>query len=317
MNSPWSAFEHKLWRKIQKQELKGSTVLVAVSGGLDSMVLAHALMTLSKAAQMKLKFCYVHHGPGENLKFRDESLRFLQNWAQIHEQDLISPEASVVVLKGEKELREYRYQILKKIIQYSGAKFVATAHHQDDLLETRLLRLLRGTGPRGLRAIKERRGNLWRPLLDFSKAEILDYAIQRKIEWLEDPSNQQTHYLRNWLRKTWLEPLKKAHPGLDKSLARSLELLANSLDQLAHVRKMDFSQGIKRPDFTALSRVEKKQLLASYLLAIGQEQFTHNQLEEIIKHLDKLQNVHTFTLAYCQWQVNAERILAERLGNSH
>jgi tRNA(Ile)-lysidine synthase len=100
---------------------------------------------------------------------------------------------------SEATAREARYKFLKQVQASHQAKAIITAHHQDDVIETALLNMLRGTGRKGLVSLKSRPG-LIRPLLDVSKKDLKEYAAKNKLEWREDSTNQDSKYLRNYVR---------------------------------------------------------------------------------------------------------------------
>jgi tRNA(Ile)-lysidine synthase len=191
-------------------------------------------------------------------------------------------------------------------------------HHQEDLLETRLLRLIRGTGPQGLQAMKVVKEGVIRPFLTTSEKEIA--RASEGLVWVEDPSNTKADYLRNWVRQKWLSALEEKSPGAKKALARSLELLLESHEikdiggglAPGQVSKRMTRRGILKAEFLGLSEEEKRRLLARYLLQLKVRHFTQNHLREILKHLDNSQNVHKFTLAKLDWTLTKDRIFAAR-----
>ena len=110
---------------------------------------------------------------------------------------------------SEDDARESRYRFLKELKHKYEADGIITAHHQDDLIETALINIVRGTGPKGLIAISTNR-DVKRPLLGYSKKQILNYAAANKLKWVEDPSNKDNKYLRNYIRNVTLAKLKPA-----------------------------------------------------------------------------------------------------------
>ena len=144
----------------------------------------------------------------------------------------------------EARARAGRYEALAELCTEHGIEDLLLAHHQNDQAETVLLQLLRGAGVAGLAAMSEvrelRSGNkviqLWRPLINQSKAELEAYAKANKLKWIEDPSNQNTQYRRNAIRKKIIPLLEKIQPDAVASLARSAKVLADAqtlLDRLA------------------------------------------------------------------------------------
>jgi len=134
----------------------------------------------------------------------------------------------------EARARTARYDALIDLCEVHDLDHLLLAHHQNDQAETVLLQLLRGAGPSGLsgmgankelRSATGKRITLWRPLLEQTRAELEAYARRQRLQWVEDPSNQNTRYRRNALRKTILPALSKIQPGAIANLARSSQLL--------------------------------------------------------------------------------------------
>ena len=230
---------------------------------------------------------------------------------------------------SEAALRDQRYQALRQCLQDQQLDILALAHHRDDLLETRLLRLIRGTGGQGFAAMHTLEMPLFRPLLDFFKADLEAYLKSEKLRFLKDPSNDSLDPMRNWLREKWLKPLEKKQKGSLVSLARSLETLASEVSSSEksdllrqnaaflsqdpkEVAKTD-PKGIAAIDlsrsfYLSLNPTEQGRLLAQYLHSRGKKDFSQSHLQEIRKRLDKEQKDLTFRVAGCNWFVNAEQI---------
>jgi tRNA(Ile)-lysidine synthase len=198
--------------------LAGQRVLAAVSGGVDSMVLAHVLCAVAPRVRFEVCLGHVNHGLRGAASEADEQLV-----AALAEQTLRVPWASRRVaphaLRADRSslerptlqeaARTLRYAALEEIAESLGADCIATAHHADDQVETVLLRLLRGSGPDGLGGIPERSsdGRVVRPLLRVSRAQIETFARVRGVRWREDGSNASLDYARNRLRTRWLPGL--------------------------------------------------------------------------------------------------------------
>jgi tRNA(Ile)-lysidine synthase len=191
--------------------VRDGTLLVAVSGGLDSVALLHGLHVLSQAQGPNLRVGHVNHG------LRGADSEADQAFVAERAAALGLPfEAARIDPAGAREgrssrdrptlqeaARELRYGALRAMADRAGARWLATAHHADDQAETVLLRLLRGTGPDGLGGIPERSadGRVVRPLLGVSRAEIERFAATRRLSWREDASNASDRYARNRLRR--------------------------------------------------------------------------------------------------------------------
>ena len=197
--------------------------IVAVSGGADSVALLDLLHGHVTELGLSLVVAHVDHGiasdsrtVGLSVKTLAEKLGLPFEGAQLH----LGPEAS------ETEARRARYGWLRDLQHQREARYLVTAHHQDDQVETILLRALRGSAPAGLAGISARsRGGLVRPLLPFSRRELADYAQTRGLPVHDDPANRDPRHLRSWLRTTLL-PLLSDRLGPSPSPRLRRDLLA-------------------------------------------------------------------------------------------
>jgi tRNA(Ile)-lysidine synthase len=321
--------EFKVWRILQATgvDFQAQHLLLACSGGADSTAAAHILNKLSPRFGYKIGLVYVHHGQAMSaaiIKARDQAREIVRGIATqlgigFHTND----EAPTEMLQSEDEFRHFRYTCLNAILQNENAQWLVLAHHSEDLLETRLIRLLRGTGPQGLRAMSvlrrqsHSRPALLRPLLSQSRADILAYLAAKKISYLSDPSNEDTRFFRNWLRKSWLVDLEKRRPGSKNALARSLDQIAGSLQPSVDDAPDQTADEILTPP-TALDRLAygrlgpsaQQSMIAAYLRASGVRNFTSKHILEVCKRLDSPRKRLTFQLLKRHWLVNAERICA-------
>jgi tRNA(Ile)-lysidine synthetase-like protein len=213
---------------LQTKVPKGKYV-VAVSGGVDSIV----LLDLLRKTDSELVIAHFDHGIRHN---SNEDAEFVCQLAKagglIYEEERanLGPDAS------EDKARKVRYEFLERIVKKHQAIVVITAHHQDDVIETSIINLLRGTGRHGLTSLKSRQG-LLRPLLQVPKSELITYANESSLAWREDSTNLDTKYLRNKIRlevipkmtdsqrQEWLGILQKAadiNQKLDTDLQNSL-----------------------------------------------------------------------------------------------
>jgi tRNA(Ile)-lysidine synthetase-like protein len=173
--------------------LEPGVYVVAVSGGVDSVVL---LNMLSIKSGLKLIVAHYDHGIRED---SEDDRHFVDNLAKtyhlpfVFDMGALGPDASEAIA------RAYRYEFLEKVRKATGARAIVTAHHQDDLLETMFINVLRGTGRKGISPMQTN-PYVTRPLLGTTKQMLLDYAKAQKLAWREDVTNQGTKYLRNHLR---------------------------------------------------------------------------------------------------------------------
>lgn len=298
--------------------------LVAVSGGRDSVALLETLARLRARLGLRLEVAHVHHGPGADRMTREFRGRAAA-LARAHAERLGLAFHLVERPPGrggesEAALREFRHGALAEIRARGKLSWIVLAHHHEDLLETRLLRLVRGTGPEGLRAMKIRGGGRkLRPWLGTRKHRIAAYASERKLEWAEDPSNLDTKYFRNWLRVEWLPKLEAVRPGSTESLARSLALLSESISGANAAGKWSglgaaclVGDGIDRLAFSSLPERERRFVLALYARRIDVRDMGRGRVQEILKRLDTDQKSLSFRVGGLQWLVNAEQIRAVR-----
>lgn len=178
-------------------------LIVAVSGGIDSVVLLDQLHTTS---EYELVVAHVDHGMRED-SADDE--QFVESLATHYTLPYESVHLSLGSGASEESARDARYEWLRSIQKKYAAEAIVTAHHQDDVLETMIINMLRGTGWRGLCSLAEH-SQTKRPLLAKSKAEIIAYAIEHNLQWRDDSTNENTKYLRNYVRYRYAQRMDAA-----------------------------------------------------------------------------------------------------------
>lgn len=215
-------------------------LLLAISGGVDSVTLLDALANerleeLAKNSKFirqsgqnsKLVFAYFNHGTPHGKKAEI----FVKKLAKKYRLPLHIG-CTKKKLHSEAEFREARYKFLRQLRQKLDAERIVTAHTADDQAETLLLNLARGTGLSGLSAMQEDTGEILRPLLGTAKKTILNYAKKRQLSWIEDPSNTDPKYTRNFLRHKVLPQLTKLNPQIITALTRTATQARASQDFL-------------------------------------------------------------------------------------
>ena len=214
-------------------------LLLAVSGGLDSICLAHYFIENRETLGMEwLGTAHVHHGLREGTADRDAA--FVEAFAKAHHVPFFLKKLNGEALKAaggslEENAREARYQALKNIAEANKCVIV-TAHHAGDQAETMYMRLRRGTTLAGLRGIQEERkipdqvGNdtssirIYRPFLNVTREELLAYARENGLEWCEDESNADVKFARNFIRHEALPRLEESCPGATEQFCRMAKL---------------------------------------------------------------------------------------------
>jgi tRNA(Ile)-lysidine synthase len=204
----------------------GETVLIAVSGGVDSVALLDVLRELGPALGLTLACAHVHHG------LRAEAEADADFVGRLCERMAVPFYLERVTIRRgppwdglEAEARRARYTALEARALALGARRIATGHHADDQAETVLMRLLQGAGPRGLAGIAAARGVFIRPLLEARRDEIVAHLASRRLAWVEDTTNHDRRFLRNRIRHDVLPFLARAFgSNVVESLCRSAAL---------------------------------------------------------------------------------------------
>lgn len=192
----------------------GDHVLVAVSGGVDSVALLHLLRSLSEALPCTLGAAHFDHAMrGDSAADAQWVADLCATW------DVPLVQARTTrTLRTESDARTERYRFLYQAMRATRARRVATAHHADDQIETVLFRLLRGSGLRGLSGIPLRRGPFIRPLLRCYKKDLLAYAEANGIEYRRDPTNDELTFMRNRIRQTLVPALAQVQPSAKRAV---------------------------------------------------------------------------------------------------
>lgn len=265
------------------------TLLLALSGGLDSMVLLDLLASLRDKVPFYLQAMHVHHGLSPNA---DSWAEFCQKQCaqrhvpvqiahvQIHHQQGLGVEA---------EARQLRYQALFRV---PAVDFVVTAHHQDDQAETLLLQLFRGAGVRGLAAMPgvDATRKLLRPLLQQSRLSLESYARLQSLQWCEDESNDCIEYERNFVRHEVVPVLESRYPSLKNVLARTAmhmaeaDILLKDLAQL-DARSVLVDNTLCLKGLAQLSMPRIKNILRWWFAENGLSMPTAEYLQEIVEQL--------------------------------
>ncbi|NOZ73800.1 MAG: tRNA lysidine(34) synthetase TilS [FCB group bacterium] len=214
----------RAWLRLNPDPSRTS-VVVAVSGGLDSMVCLDLLDKLRQEYLFSLTVAHVNHhlrpDSDKDQALVEEEARHRKLLFQVRSPDFTGESGD----GPEAQARELRYAALESIRQEVGADLIVTAHHGNDQIETILFRLQSGAGAPGLAGIPERRGRILRPLLSFSRQDLEQYAQANQINYCEDSTNRDESIPRNFLRHRIVTPWQAKVPSLTKQIQHSVKAL--------------------------------------------------------------------------------------------
>jgi tRNA(Ile)-lysidine synthetase-like protein len=255
---------------------KGKYVL-AVSGGVDSVSLLHAL---KDTPGVELVVAHYDHGIRPDSA---EDREFVQALAGKYGLPFVYEEGRLGLKTGEAKAREARYGFLERVRMERKARAIVTAHHRDDVLETAIINLMRGSGRKGLTALASRK-DVERPLLDVLKKDVMAYARQHRLEWREDPTNTDTDYLRNYVRHKILprfddEARERLWRMINGLKATNTELDALLVGQLS--AQSDGSH-LDRGWFISLPHDVAKEIMAAWLRSRNLRGFDSKTLERLV-----------------------------------
>lgn len=299
------AFTSRFQKELSKFDLisKSDRILVAFSGGKDSVCLLFLLHELQRTLEIDVAACHVHHGIRG--KEADDDLSFSKAFCKerripFYFKYVDAPSyAKENKLGLEESARILRYKALEETAEQNGYNKIATAHTASDQSETVLFRLIRGGGFDGLQGIPPKRDRIIRPLLPFFKEEILDFLQEKHIDFTEDSTNGDTIYSRNRLRGIILPEMKQINPSVEQSLVRFSKIVEEQHELISALcndweEKRNVTPASGRIPLTALSELSKNPallpLLKEVLFRMVEKEkividFLHYKaLTELLKH---------------------------------
>ncbi len=239
----------------------GRRVWLAYSGGIDSHVLLHLLATSRASELADLQVVHIDHGLQSASKEWAAHCAAVCNALNVNFQCLKVKVTEIASIGLEAAARKARYDAIATLVKPEDV--VLTAQHQHDQAETLLLQLLRGAGPKGLSAMASQSElnsvTLIRPLLSVAQADIVAYAKQYELQWIDDPSNVETRFNRNYIRHNLWPLIEQRWPSAEKTLSRTAQHCAEASELMAELAQQDLS----------LLLTSKKSLSISALLRLS------------------------------------------------
>lgn len=282
-----------------------SSILIGLSGGMDSVVLLHVLHTLAPRFQWQLCALHVNHGISPHA---DAWANFCAAFCQSYSIPLQTKHVDIKPLRGEQGLEAAARKLRYAAFAAQACDFVALAHHADDQAETVLLQLLRGAGVKGAAAMPLRNTKILRPLLDSTRAELNLYAEQHALTWMDDESNTDISYPRNYLRHQVMPVLEARFPHYRKSLARSAQHFAESEQLLQELARQDggaaLTEGVLEVScLCSLLAARAKNLLRYFLHLQGAPMPQVAQIEDMLRQLCDARLDAQLLVSYAGWQL--------------
>ncbi len=321
----WTSLHSKLHQCLQRRfpYLRGTRILVAVSGGQDSLCLLHLLNDLTRQWHWHLAVAHCDHGWPTDIGIADHvkqiSLNYNLPYFQQNIQDLPQTEAAA---------RTWRYQALTAIAEAEGFSVVMTGHTQSDRAETLLFNLVRGSGSDGLQAMGWERDltdriKLIRPLLEISRQQTGDFCREQQLPVWEDVLNEKLTYRRNRIRRELIPYLRENfNPQVEKNLAQTVELITAEVAFLEQISG-EIYQDLLQCDGQSLNRrilktkplALQRRVIRHFLQSFQRHAPNFDQIEEIVSLVTAPNGSQSSTLPG-NWVVRVEGDLLRYLAPS-
>ncbi len=258
-----------------KLELLNGKYVLAISGGVDSAVLLDLCSKLDDGYEFVV--AHFDHGIRENSS-RDQF--FVAELAKKYQFGYVYGEGKLGLKTSEEKARVARYNFLRKVLADTDSKAIITAHHQDDVLETMIMNLMRGTGRKGLSSL-DTTSEIVRPLLNAAKHDIKMYAEKNNLEWVEDETNQDTKYKRNEIRIEIIPKLSKKQRDQLIELWFEAKNRNKAIDQLLDdIGSADAN--LSRSILLSMSHKAASELVATWLRNHHLRDFDKKAIERIV-----------------------------------
>ena len=258
-------------------DLTPGKYIVAVSGGVDSVVLLDMLLNNPGIEVVVAHFDHGIRGDSKSDRIFVEGLAKSKKLLFFFEEGKLGSKVS------EAAARKARYEFLFRVQKHTGSKGIVTAHHANDVLETAIINMIRGTDRKGLSSLKSTK-HLYRPLLGFSKEELIQYALKNNLSWREDSTNSDTKYLRNHIRHKLLTKFDAKDLEAFKQFLNNASDLNKEIDKLlkkemsGHVS----SKGLDRRWFIMLPHNLAKEVMATWLRQNKLKSFDRVMIERLV-----------------------------------
>jgi len=292
MNGYYENISDKFTRFFKERSLLQGKFLVAVSGGVDSVVLCE----LCKLSGIEFSIAHCNFQLREEESERDE--QFARKMAEQYGVEIFVKKFDTEAYANEKKIsiqeaaRDLRYQWFVELKKKTGFSFTLLAHHADDNIETLLMNFFRGTGLQGLTAMPgedTQEKFILRPLLNVRRKEIIEFAKQNKLSWVEDSSNASSKYTRNFFRNELLPAIKKSYPQVEENLLANIDrfkktnhLYQAAVEELKKKVCERYASEVRIP-VLKLMKYQQTSLIYEIIRDYG---FGEKQVEELIKLAD-------------------------------
>ncbi len=242
------------------------TIIIALSGGKDSVTLTHLLKKLQESINFQLIAAYFNHQIRKDSKKEEH---WIENFCKSLNIKLLKAKGDVISYKLKNKLNlEHaasilRYRFLNNVSsKYKNSK-IATAHTKSDLFETFLIKLLRGSGNQGLSAIFTKKGdNIIRPLLIFSKEDIISFLKRNKIQYYEDYTNKQNEFIRNKIRNTIIPHIKEIEPNIENQIFKTITIIQQENEYFTNLARQILKENL------ILEKILPLNIISIYNLAL-------------------------------------------------